>query len=81
MLAILDPAWPFLAFLAVLYGGRWLLGLRIPPHLAMATVVAFAALLLAITGMVVHELGHALAVRASCWPTRAGGNDRTPPGS
>ena len=65
MLAILDPALPFLAFLAVLYGGRSLLGLRIPPHLAIATVVAFAALLLAafITGMVVHELGHALAVR------------------
>jgi hypothetical protein len=47
MLAILDPALPFLAFLAVLYGGRSLLGLRIPPHVAMATVVAFAALLLA----------------------------------
>jgi hypothetical protein len=56
---------PFLAFMAVLYGGRWLLGLRIPAHLTAGTVVGFAVLLVAAfaVGTVVHELGHAVAVR------------------
>jgi hypothetical protein len=64
MLKWLDPALPILAFLAVLYGGQWL-GISTPPHQATSAQVDFVALLLAAfaTGTVLHELGHALAVR------------------
>lgn len=64
-LAWLDPAWPILAFLGVFYGGQWLLGIRIPSHRPISAQVGFGAVLLAafLVGTVVHELGHALAVR------------------
>jgi hypothetical protein len=56
---------PNLAFFASLFGGQWLLSIHTPSHLAVGPVVALAAWLLAVhvTGMIVHELGHALAVR------------------
>jgi peptidase M50-like protein len=56
---------PNLAFLALLFGGQWLLRINVPSHLATRTLVASVAWLLAalVTGIVVHELGHALAVR------------------
>jgi hypothetical protein len=56
---------PSLTFFALLFGGQWLLRLNRPSQLAVWSVVAFAAWLLAVfvTGTVVHELGHALAVR------------------
>jgi len=64
-MAWLDPGWPFLATLAVIFGGQWLLGVRVPPHQATTAQVGFAAVLLAAlaAGMVLHECGHALAVR------------------
>lgn len=66
VLARLDPSWPLLAFLVVVYGGQWLLGIHIPPHQAISAQVAFGAVLLAAlaVGTVIHELGHAIAVRA-----------------
>jgi Peptidase family M50 len=56
---------PNLSFLALLLGGQWLLRINIPSHLGGWTRVAFAAWLLAAfaAAIVVHELGHALAVR------------------
>jgi hypothetical protein len=56
---------PSLTFFALLLGGQWLLRLNRPSHLTVWSLVAFAAWLLAvfIAGTVVHELGHALAVR------------------
>lgn len=56
---------PLLAFFALLYGGQWLLRIHAPPHQAAGTVVAFAAWVLAVfvTATVVHECGHAVAVR------------------
>jgi hypothetical protein len=56
---------PVLAFLALLYGGQWLLRIHSPAHQATGTVVACAAWLLAVfaAGTVVHECGHAVAVR------------------
>lgn len=65
ILARLDRVWPLLAFLAVLYGGQWLLGIRTPPHQAISGQVALGAVLLAAfaVGTVIHELGHAIAVR------------------
>jgi Peptidase family M50 len=60
----LMPLLPTLAYLAVFFGGQWLLGIN-APHLTTSATVAYAAWLLAafIVGMVVHELGHALAAR------------------
>ena len=65
MLAWLDPGLPFLAFMVVFYGGRWLLGIHIPSDESTSAEIGYAALLLAAfaAGTVVHELGHALAVR------------------
>lgn len=65
MLALLDPGWTLLAFLAVFYGGQWLLGIHIPSHQSILAEVSYAALLLAAfaAGTVFHEFGHALAVR------------------
>ncbi|HEY3977257.1 MAG TPA: M50 family metallopeptidase [Streptosporangiaceae bacterium] len=56
---------PVLAFLALLYGGQWLLRIHSPAHQATGTVAARAAWLLAVfaAGTVVHECGHAVAVR------------------
>ncbi len=56
---------PPLVFLAVFYGGRWLLGISIPQNLAISAEVAIGVWLIAAfaIGTVVHELGHALAVR------------------
>jgi hypothetical protein len=56
---------PSLAFPVLVLGGQWLLDIHSPPHLAVVTQVVFAASILAaaVTGTVVHELGHALAVR------------------
>lgn len=64
-LGVLGPGLPFLAFLAVLYGGRWLLGIQIPQHQSTSAGIAFAAVFLAafLAGTVFHELGHAAAVR------------------
>lgn len=58
-------AMPPLVFLAVFYGGRWLLGISIPQNLAISAEVAIGVWLIAAfaIGTVVHELGHALAVR------------------
>jgi hypothetical protein len=65
MLKWLAPALPLPAFLGLLYAGQRLLGIRIPPHWATSAQVDFVALLLVafVAGMVLHELGHALAVR------------------
>jgi hypothetical protein len=56
---------PNLAFLALLFGGQWLLSINAPRDLAVSTVVVLAAWLLAAfaAGTVAHELGHVLAVR------------------
>jgi hypothetical protein len=56
---------PFLAFLAVLYGGQWLLGLTVPAQEPVSGLVGYAAVLLAafVAGSILHELGHAIAVR------------------
>jgi hypothetical protein len=66
-LGVLGPGLPFLAFLAVLYGGQWLLGIRIPPHQSTSAEIAFGAVLLVafVAGSVFHELGHAAAVRVA----------------
>jgi hypothetical protein len=64
-LGVLGPGLPFLALLAVLDGGRWLLGIQIPPHQSTSAEIASGAVLLAafLAGTVFHELGHAAAVR------------------
>jgi hypothetical protein len=64
-LRFLEPVMPFLVFLAVLYGAKWLLGIHVPQHWAASAEVSFAGLVLAgfAAGTVLHELGHALAVR------------------
>jgi hypothetical protein len=56
---------PNLVFLALLFGGQWLLRIKSPPHQALWSQVAFVFLLLAAVAVeiVAHELGHALAVR------------------
>jgi hypothetical protein len=56
---------PNLAFLALLFGGQWLLSISAPRDMAVSAVVALAAWLLAAFagGTIAHELGHALAVR------------------
>jgi hypothetical protein len=56
---------PDLAYLAVLFGGQWLLGINTPRHLTTLATVAYTGWLLAafIVGTVAHELGHALAAR------------------
>jgi Peptidase family M50 len=56
---------PTLAYLAVFFGGQWLLGINIPQHLDNSATVAYVGWLLTafIVGTVAHELGHALAVR------------------
>jgi peptidase M50-like protein len=63
-LSFLEPVLPFLVFLAVLYGGKWLLDIHLPQHVAISAWVSLAALLLAAfaAGTVLHEIGHALAV-------------------
>ncbi len=50
---------------AIFFGGQWLLGIHIPGNLTGAAQVATGAYLLAalLAGVVVHELGHALAIR------------------
>lgn len=65
MLARLGPAWSSLTYLAVLYGGQWLLGIHAPAHVATSALVVFTAAFWAalVVGTVVHELGHAIAVR------------------
>src|SRR5258707_3685924 len=57
----LMPLLPTLAFLAVFFGGQWLLGINTPQHLATSATVAYAGWLLAafLVGTVAHELGHA----------------------
>jgi hypothetical protein len=64
-LGVLGPGLPFLAFLAVLDGGQWLLGIKTPAHQSTSAEIAFSAVLLAafLAGTVFHELGHAAAVR------------------
>jgi hypothetical protein len=54
-----------LTFWAFFYGGQWLLGIHAPGNLTVSLAVAWAAYLLAafVAGMIVHELGHAVAVR------------------
>jgi len=61
----LSGALPPLAFLAIFYGGQWLLGINVPQHLALSSEVVLGLLVLAgmFIGLIVHELGHALAVR------------------
>lgn len=61
----LARALPSLTYLALLLGGEWLLNIRIPSHLGVWPTVAGAAWIVAAlaTGTVVHELGHAAAVR------------------
>ena len=61
----LMPFLPTLGFLAVFFGGKWLLGINSPQHLATSAEVAYACWLLAvfIVGTVAHELGHAVVAR------------------
>ncbi len=56
---------PLVVFLAVFYGAKWLLGIHVPQRWSTPAEVSFAGLLLAAfaVGTVLHELGHALAVR------------------
>ena len=56
---------PSLTFLAVLFGGEWLLNIRTPAHQSVWATVSFAAWVLAalVAGTVAHELAHAGAVR------------------
>jgi hypothetical protein len=65
LLERLDPAGPFLVYLAVFYSGRWLLHIRTPQHQSLAAEAGLVVLLLAAyaVGTVLHELGHALVVR------------------
>jgi hypothetical protein len=56
---------PALIYFGVFYGGLWMLGISIPQNLAIWAIVALCASLTIafLAGMVVHEAGHALAVR------------------
>jgi hypothetical protein len=65
MLTALGRVSPALAFLGVLYGGQWLLGIHVPAHQTISAEAGYAGLLLAafVAGMVLHELGHAIATR------------------
>jgi hypothetical protein len=56
---------PTLLYFAVFYGGLWIFGISVPQNLAIwASAATCVWLIIAFfVGMVVHEAGHALAVR------------------